>query len=97
MSRSHLKKKKKKKTAAVGAFVFHKHILFGHIFFKSYGSLIQLSVFNPFPNNKFRNFRLKELADNDFKFYKNGGKFYRRVENTVQAISLLPAVLSKDL
>ena len=39
---------------------------------------------NPFPNNKFLDSsKLKEIADDNFKLYKNGRKFSKRVENTV--------------
>ena len=34
--------------------------------------------------NTFPNCRLKEFADKNFKFYKTGGKFSKRVENTVK-------------
>ena len=35
----------------------------------------------PFP--KKRDFRLRQFADDNFKFDENGGKFFKRVENTV--------------
>ena len=42
------------------------------------------SYLNPFPDNKFSTHsRLKEFADNNFKLIENGGKFSKRVENTV--------------
>ena len=48
--------------------------------------------------------KLKEFADDNFIFDENGRKFLKRVENTgirrscsLQAISLFPTVLSKDL
>ena len=38
---------------------------------------------NPFPNNKFRDSsKLKEFADNNFKFGKSGKKLSKRVGNT---------------
>ena len=50
-------------------------------------------------------FKLKEFADDNFKFDENGGKFCKGVENTVEnrrnrslrAISPFPTVFSKDL
>ena len=40
--------------------------------------------FNPFPNNKFWTIpKLKEFADENFKFDENGRKFSKMVENTV--------------
>ena len=39
---------------------------------------------NPFPNNKFYSSKLKEFADNNFKFDENCRKFSKRVENTVE-------------
>ena len=41
--------------------------------------------FNPFPNDKFLDWskKLKEFADDNFKFDQNGRKFSKRVENTV--------------
>ena len=58
----------------------------------------------PFPNNKILDSsKLREFADDNFKFDKNGGKFSERVENTVgkgeiaRAISPFPTVFSKDL
>ena len=49
--------------------------------------------------------KLKEFADDNFRFDKNGRKFSKRVENTVRkrnkcslrAISPFPTVFSKDL
>ena len=48
--------------------------------------------------------KLKEFADDNFKFEENGRKFSKRVENTgkkrnclLQAISPFPTVFSKDL
>ena len=39
---------------------------------------------NPFPNNKILDSsKLKESADDNFKFYESGRMFYKRVENTV--------------
>ena len=40
--------------------------------------------FNPFPNYIFLNSsKLKEFVDDNFKFDECGGKFSKRVENTV--------------
>ena len=39
---------------------------------------------NPFPNDKFLDWsKLKEFADDNFKFDENDGKFPKRIENTV--------------
>ena len=38
---------------------------------------------NPFPNDKFYSYKLKGLADENFKFDENGRKFSKQVENTV--------------
>ena len=44
----------------------------------------QKSSFNSFPNDKFLNyFKLRESADNNFKFDENGRQFSNRLENTV--------------
>ena len=40
-------------------------------------------LFNPFPNDKFYSSKLKEFADDNFKFDENGKKLAKRVENTV--------------
>ena len=52
----------------------------------------------------FRHFKLKELADKNFKVDENSKKYSKRVENTGKmrncsfgAISLFPTVFSKDL
>ena len=43
-----------------------------------------LSYFNPFPKDKFsHSSKLKELADDNFKFDENGRKFSKQIENTV--------------
>ena len=45
--------------------------------------IIQI-IFNPFPNDTFLDSsRLKEFADDNFKFGENGTKFSKRLENTV--------------
>ena len=42
------------------------------------------SPLNPFPNDKILDSsRLKDFADDNFKFDENGRKFSKRVENTV--------------
>ena len=43
--------------------------------------------------------KVKEFADDNFKFDENGGKFSKRVENTKGKgeISLFPKVFSKDM
>ena len=40
-------------------------------------------VFNPLPDDKFKTSKLKEFADDNFKFHENGRKLSKRVENTV--------------
>ena len=41
-------------------------------------------LFNPFPKQQFfDSSKLKEFADDNFKFDENGGKFSERVENPV--------------
>ena len=43
-----------------------------------------LSMINHFQNNKFLDSsKLKEFADDNFKFNESGGKFFKWVENTV--------------
>ena len=45
---------------------------------------VQVSHFNPFPNDKILDSsKLKEFADN-FKFDENGRMFSKQVENTVE-------------
>ena len=39
--------------------------------------------FNPFPNNKFYSCKLKEFADDNFKFDENKRNLSKLVENTV--------------
>ena len=47
-------------------------------------STILNNLFNPFPNNKILDpSKLREFADNNLRFDKNGGKFSEWVENTV--------------
>ena len=41
-------------------------------------------LISPFPDNKFLySFKVKRFADDNFKFYDNGKKFSKRIENTV--------------
>ena len=42
-----------------------------------------VSEFNPLPDDKFYSSKLKEFADDNFKFDENGRKLSKRVENTV--------------
>ena len=43
-----------------------------------------ISEFQPFPKQQILDSSiLKELADDNFKSDKNGGKFFKQVENTV--------------
>ena len=39
-------------------------------------------MFNPLPDDKFHSSKLKEFADDNFKFDDNGSKLSKRVENT---------------
>ena len=42
------------------------------------------SSFNPLPNDKILDWsKLKDFADDNFKFDENGRKFTKRVENTM--------------
>ena len=62
---------------------------------------------NPFPNDKFfgDSYKLKEFADDSFKFDENGRKFFKWVEKKLwerrncssRAISPFPKVFPKDL
>ena len=49
--------------------------------FCHYGKVLN-KYFNPFPNDKFHSSKLKESADNNFKFDGNGRKFSKQEENT---------------
>ena len=40
-------------------------------------------MLNPFPNKILDSSKLKEFAEDNFKFDENGRKFIKRVENTV--------------
>ena len=60
----------------------------------------------PFPKQQILDSsKLKEFADDDFKFDENGWKFYKKVENSVgkgeiacyKQFSIFPTVFSKDL
>ena len=47
-------------------------------------TFILCNVFNPFPKDKsLDSSKLKEFADDSFKFHENGRKFSKWVENTV--------------
>ena len=68
--------------------------------------LLQESAFNSFPKRQILDAtKLKEFADDNFKFDENGTKFSKRLENTVgkekncslRAISPFPTVFSKAL
>ena len=53
-------------------------------------SSIILGTFNSLPNDKFLDLsKLKEFAEDNFQFDKNGKKFSKRVENTVKKEKLL--------
>ena len=48
------------------------------------GYVRALSTLNPFPKRQILDFsKLKEFADDNFKFNENGRKFSNRVENNV--------------
>ena len=57
--------------------------------------------FNSLPDNNILDFsKLEEFVDNNFKFYEDGRKLSKRVENTVGKGELLitfPTVFSTDL
>ena len=60
--------------------------------------LALLPVAYPFPIPQILDYsKLKEFRDDNFEFYENGGKFSKRVENSLQAISLFPTVFSTDV
>ena len=42
-----------------------------------------MSLFNPFPNNKFQTSKLKEFADDNNRSDEHGRKFSKDIENTV--------------
>ena len=45
---------------------------------------MSINAIYPFPNDKFLDSsKLKEFADDNFEFQKNGGKFSKGVENAV--------------
>ena len=47
--------------------------------------MLSANAFNPFPNDKFLDSsKLKQFADDNFKFDENGRKFSYRVENIVE-------------
>ena len=65
-----------------------------------------IQIFKPFPNDKILVFsKLKELAEDYFKFYENGKKVYKLVENTLgkgeiarnEQFLLFPPCFKKDL
>ena len=46
--------------------------------------MMMMAMINSFPNDKFLDSsKMKEFADNNFKFDENGRKLSKRVENTV--------------
>ena len=47
-------------------------------------------ILNPFPNGKFKTSKLREFADDNFKFDENGRKFLKQVENTVEKGEISP-------
>ena len=61
--------------------------------------------FNPFPNDNLDSSKLKDFADDNFRFDENCRKFSKRIENTLgkgeiacdEQISPFPTVFSKDL
>ena len=67
---------------------------------------IQLRRFYPFPKRQILDScKLKEFADDNFKFNGNGRQFFKQVENaegkrrncSLRAISPFPSVFSKDM
>ena len=65
-----------------------------------------LRLVQPFPKGQIlESFKVKEFADNNFKFDENSSKFSKQVENTggkrrnslLLAISPFPTMFSKDL
>ena len=47
------------------------------------GERMYVGRVNPLPDDKFYSSKLKEFADDNFKFDENGRKLFKRVENTV--------------
>ena len=41
-----------------------------------------MTIFNPLPDDKFYSSKLKEFADDNFKFRENERKLSKQVENT---------------
>ena len=76
-----------------------------NIFYRSKDIFHYLSHINPSQKQQILGpSKLKEFADNNIRFDENGGKFYKRVENTGQrmnyslrVISPFPTVFTKDL
>ena len=65
-------------------------LLFLQCFLPINDKLCHLSHINPFPNDKFWTLpKLKDFADNNFRFDENGRKLSKRVENTVEKEKLL--------
>ena len=65
---------------------------------KSKETVSEISL-NPFPNKKnLDSFKLKEFADDNFRFDENSRKFFKRVENTAgkEEITPFPTMFSKD-
>ena len=54
---------------------------------------------NTFPYNIFYSFKLKEFADDNFKFDENSRKFSKWVENNVgkRKIAAFPSVFKRDV
>ena len=50
---------------------------------KDFLSLVLTEYSIPFPNGKIRLFKLKDLADDNFRFDENCRKYSRRIENVV--------------
>ena len=47
--------------------------------------MIEIIYLDPFTNNRLYRFpKVKQFADDNFKFDEKGKKFYTRVENTVR-------------
>ena len=81
----------------------YSHKLSRSLFFKDIKTCFVINI--SFPNNKILDStKLKEFADDNFKFDENGRKFSKWLESTgkrrncfLQATSPIPTVFSEDL
>ena len=79
--------------------IFSRPLLQGHLTLSH-----KAEPFNPFPNDKFKTSKLKEFADDNFRFNENGRVFEmvrkhcaKRRNCSLRAISPFPTVFSKGL